>query len=266
MLLSLDIGNSSVSFALFDINDPSCPLIVSSKISCTKNRSCDEYAVMIRNILDLKIQSDKYKITCAAISSVVPSVTRSVANAAKILCGSDPFIVGPGIRTGFKISINDPAALGSDIVANVAAALQIANSPLVVFDAGTANTVTVVDNSNTLIGTAIMPGIRVSADALSNNAELLDSISLDSKDLPLIGKTTDQSVRSGLIYGNALMLDGYIRNIRESIIPKDSDCKLGLIATGGFAEMITSKCRNKFIVDDSLTLRGIAALYLINRK
>lgn len=265
MLLSLDIGNSSVSFALFDLDEPSCPLIASSKISCTKNRSCDEYAVMIKSILDLKLNSNNYNITCAAISSVVPSVTVSVCNAAKILCGTDPFIIGPGIKTGFKITINDPAALGSDIVANTAAALQLSESPLVIFDAGTANTVTVIDN-NTLIGTIILPGIRVSADALSNNAELLDSVPLDSRDLPLIGKTTDQSVRSGLIYGNALMLDGYIRNIRESLIPKDSDLKLGLIATGGFAEMITSKCRNKFIVDDSLTLKGIAALYLRNKN
>lgn len=266
MLLALDIGNSSVSFALFDIDAPSCPLVASSKVSCIKNRSSDEYAVMIKNILDLKLGSSGYIISCSAVSSVVPSITRSVCAAAKKLCGYDPFIVGPGIKTGFKISINDPAALGSDIVANISAALLISKAPLVIFDAGTANTIAVVDSTGTLTGIVITPGIRVSADALSNNAELLDTVSLDSSELHLIGKTTDQSIRSGLINGNAFMLDGYIRNIRESLIPKDSDQKLGLVATGGFSEIITAKCRNKFTLDDSLTLKGIAVLYVKNRK
>lgn len=265
MLLAVDIGNTSVSFALFDSSRSADPLVVSSKLSVQKNRSADEYAVLMKQILDLKIRDD-YSIDCAAVSSVVPSVTGAVVSAASILSNSSPFIIGPGIKTGFKIAINDPACLGSDIVSNTSAALDICDSPLVIFDAGTANTITIIDSTRTLIGTVILPGVRISASALSENAELLDTILLSDKDVPLIGKTTGQSIRSGLINGNSLMLDGFVRNIRELLIPKDSEKKLGLVATGGFAKLITDNCRNKFIVDEALTLRGIASLYFSNIK
>jgi len=265
MLLAIDIGNTSVSFALFDKDRNPDELVVSSKISTQKNRSADEYAVLIKQILDLKLGSD-YSIDCSAVSSVVPTVTASVLSAAEILSGSKPYLIRPGIKTDFKISVNDPATLGSDIVSNVAAALEIAEPPLVIFDAGTANTITVIDEQRSLIGTVIMPGIRIASAALHENAELLDSVSVSSSELPIIGKNTEESVRSGLIHGNSLMLDGFVRNIRESFTAKDSANKLSLIATGGFSELITDHCRNKFFTDTSLTLRGVAALFYKNLK
>ncbi len=263
MLLAVDIGNTSVSFALFDSVSMSVEPIVASKISVQKNRSDDEYAVLIKQILDMRLP-DGYDIDCAAVSSVVPSITNTVVRATKILSGSQPHLIGPGIKTGFKISINDPACLGADIVSNTAAALNVCMPPLIIFDAGTANTITAIDESCSLIGTIIMPGIRISSSALHDNAELLDSVPISGEDMPMIGKNTEESVRSGLVYGNSMMLDGFVRNIRESLVPKDSDTKLGLVATGGFAKVITDKCRNKFIVDDFLTLRGIATLYYKN--
>lgn len=260
MLLAIDIGNTSVSFALFKSN---CTPIVQSKISVQKNRSSDEYAVLINQILDLHLP-DGFEINHTAISSVVPSVTTTVAHAAETLSSNKPYIIGPGTKTGFKISINDPACLGSDIVSNVAAAMDFCKPPFIVFDAGTANTITVVDENSSLIGTIIMPGIRISASALNDNAELLDNIDLSNPKLEMIGKNTSDSIKSGLVYGNSMMLDGFVRNIRESLIPKDSDTKLGLVATGGFAELIVDNCRNKFIIDNSLTLKGIATLFMRN--
>ena len=265
MLLAIDIGNTSVSFALFDVSDGTAIPVVSSKVSVLKNRCSDEYAVLIKQILDLRL-SGNYNITCSAISSVVPSITSTVSQAAEILSGTKPYVICPGIKTGFKISINDPACLGSDIVSSVAAALEIANPPFLIFDAGTANTISVVDETCSLIGTIIIPGIRISASALYDNTELLDPVALSDSGLPLIGKSTDESVRSGLVYGSSSMIDGLVRNIRESLIPKDSPVKLGLIATGGFSRLITAHCRNRFTIDDSLTLKGIAALYLKNKK
>ena len=263
MLLCIDIGNTNVSFALFDKTDDTPVCVMASELSCVKNRSADEYAVIMKSIIDLKIGSG-YIIDSASISSVVPSATNIVADAARILSGSGPFIIGPGIKTGFKIDINDPASLGTDIAANVAAAIQDTNKPVIIFDAGTANTITVVDNNRTVIGIIILPGLRISAESLSDNAELLDSVAIDYSDIPLIGKSTAESVRSGLVHGNSLMLDGYVRNIREMLTADDPENKPVLIATGDYAECITSKCRNKFRFDSSLTLKGIATLYYKN--
>lgn len=268
MLLTLDVGNTSVSFALFDLgDDPDAGLpepVVLSRIAVRKNAGADEYAVLIRDILKLHLGGSDPVIDSAAVSSVVPSASAAIADAATILSGHMPYIIAPGIKTGFRISIYDPACLGADIVSNAAAALLICKPPLVIFDAGTANTITVIDESRTLIGTVISPGMRISASALFEHAELLDTVSLGSGKLPMIGRNTDESVRSGIIYGNAMMLDGFVRNIRESILPKDGVSKLGLIATGEFARIITDNCRNKFICDDALTVKGIAALFRRN--
>ena len=267
MLLALDIGNTSIAFGLFDTHSDdtvSAPVIL-SRLALRKNASADEYAAIIRSIVDLRLGTVP-TIDCAAISSVVPSAAAAVTNAAEILSRSEPYVIKPGIKTGFRIGIYDPACLGSDIVANTAAALEICKPPFVVFDAGTANTITFVDESCTFTGTVIAPGLRISSAALHEHAELLDSVPLGDSKLPMIGRNTDESVRSGLIYGNAMMLDGYVRNIREMSIPKGSDTKLGLIATGEFAEIITKFCRNKFYIDDALTVKGIASLYFRNKR
>lgn len=264
MLLALDIGNTSVSFGVFDTecSEQKDNLLFSSKVSVQKNRSADEYAVLIKEILGLRFPGfESIEINSAAVSSVVPSVTPAVCGAAEILSGGKPYIIRPGVKTGFKIDIKDPACLGADIVSNTAAAFEILNPPFIIYDAGTANTITVVDGSATLCGTVIMPGIRISASALHENAELLDAVSLSGTDNPIIGKDTAESVRAGLIYGNALMLDGFVRNIREQIVNKDVGAKLGLVATGGFSRLVVRYCRNKFICDDSLTLRGISLLF-----
>ena len=268
MLLALDIGNTSVTFGLFDLSDDSAPVspVVLSKIAVRKNAGADEYAVMIREILKLHLDDRETHIDCAAVSSVVPSTSAAITEAAYILSGKKPYVIGPGIRTGFRIGIYDPACLGADIVSNTAAALDICKPPFIIFDAGTANTITVVDTSCTLTGTIISPGLRISSSALYEHAELLESVPINSGKLPIVGRDTDESIRSGLIYGNALMLDGFVRNIRETVLPKDSDCKLGLIATGEFAKIITDHCRNKFIYDEALTVKGIAALYRLNNK
>ena len=265
MLLALDIGNTSVAFGLFDLSSDesaSSPVVL-SRLAVRKNASADEYAVLISEILRLRLGSDPI-IDSSAISSVVPSTFAAVSDAAMILSGHKPYVIGPGIRTGFRISIYDPACLGADIVSNTAAALEICEPPFIIFDAGTANTITVVDSSCSLIGTIISPGLRISATTLNEHAELLDSVPLGGGKLPMIGRNTDESVRSGIIYGNAMMLDGFVRNIRETIVQKNSLHKLGLISTGEFARRITEHCRNKFVYDEALTIKGVAALYRRN--
>lgn len=268
MLLAIDIGNSSVALGIVDISDTNAPEIIAlSRISLQKNRTADEYAVIMRDVLNMRLgdKSGDISIDGVAVSSVVPSVTPVISCAAKIITGVQPFIIGPGIHTGFRLAIDDPSTLGADIVANVSAALTALVPPMVIFDAGTANTLTLVDRDKSVSGIIIMPGLRISASSLHDSAELIDGVALFSNDVPLIGKNTEQSILSGLINGNAAMIDGLVRSIRESLNCKDTGEKLSLVATGEYARIIASKCRNKFTIDETLTLKGTATLYCTNR-
>lgn len=130
---------------------------------------------------------------------------------------------------------------------------------------GTVNTVTVIDKERTVLGSIFTPGVRISAESLSQNAELIESVAIGTDATPLIGKNTEEALKSGIINGNSAMLDGIIRNLREMLIDKNSDEKLALVSTGEYAEIILRNCRNKFAYDPALTLRGIASLYVRNR-
>lgn len=261
MLLAIDIGNSSISVGVFDISDKLCPKIVVSFKITAKDFSADEYTVRINDFL----LRSHVQVTNAVISSVVPSLTDVLSRAAFNICGKKPFIIASGIRTGFGIKIKNPEQLGSDIVCNVAAALHIMDAPLAILDMGTATTITVVDGNKCILGTIIIPGLKISLDALYDSAAQLSDITLESTP-EIIGNDTKSSICSGIINGNALMIDGFIRNIREEIGIKESGAKLGLVATGGLCNLILPHLRNKFSFDESLTLFGMVYLYLNNNK
>ena len=270
MLLSIDIGNTSISFGTFEVSPNGQPkLIFSSEISSCERRSTDEYAVLFKEIFSLKssVQGAIEPIDAIAISSVVPTLTDRIASAAQLFsgCSSQPYIIGPGIKTGFRIAIDDPASLGADIVSDCAAALDLFAPPIAIFDAGTVNTVTVIDKERTVLGSIFTPGVRISAESLSQNAELIESVAIGTDPTPLIGKNTEEALKSGIINGNSAMLDGIIRNLREMLIDKNGGQKLALVSTGEYAEIILRNCRNKFAYDPALTLRGIASLYVRNR-
>ena len=259
MLLCADIGNTSIKFGVFQLSDnentPICTFSLSSDIS----RSSDEYEFFIRQLLISKNISGE--INKSVISSVVPSLTHTIKKSLRNLCNYDPFIIGQGTKTGFKIKIDSPIEFGADMVSNCAAAIHLCKAPLVIVDFGTATTITVIDEKQTVLGSIIMPGIKVSADALFGSAELLNGISLNNPK-SLIGKNTQDSIRTGIINGNAFMIDGFIRNIRETVCT--ADAKLNLLATGGLSNVIVPNLRNKFTVIDDLTLIGAAKLYKIN--
>ncbi len=271
MLLAFDIGNSSITIGAFRLcADGVNELICRFGVSARSGSTSDEYVMFIRDYLEhagigVHGSREDYAdvIDCAVISSVVPGLTHILSRAAKILAGSDPFIITPGIHTGFGIRIKDPAQLGSDIVANVAASVHLSSVPFVILDMGTATTLTVVNNHTEVIGTIIMPGLRISMDALTGSAALLSDVTLEKPD-DLIGRDSRTSTLSGVIGGHILMIDGFIRNIREELGIRESGEKLGLIATGGLADRILPHTRNRFRCEPSLTLYGAAALYRRN--
>jgi len=277
VLLAFDIGNSSITIGAFDtaaLSDGSRDLpspVCRFQISARPGTTSDEYMILIRDYLEhigigvcgSRTAFDR-TIDCAVISSVVPSLTHVAARCALQLCGTEPFLITPGIHTGFGIRIKDPAQLGADIVANAAASLRICDPPFVILDMGTATTLTVVDTNREIIGTIILPGLRLSMDALTGSAALLSGVALEKPD-ELIGRDSRTSILSGVIGGHILMIDGFLRNIREELHLKESGRKLGLIATGGLADTVIPHTRNRFHCEPSLTLIGAAELFCRNQ-
>ncbi len=272
MLLAIDIGNSNISVGIFEIATNTMPELISHFKITSAQLSYDELLARISDLLsrndihDFSCAAYKFRfIDCAVISSVVPSLTDTVIRVAAKICGKRPFVINCGIRTGFEIKIKNPEQLGTDIVCNCAATLELFNGPSIILDMGTATTLTVIDKKLTIQGTVIIPGLRVSLEALYNSAAQLGDSAIGTN-VELIGKDTNSAISSGIINGSAFMIDGFVRNIREQLGLTGTDTKLSLIATGGLAEYVLPCLRNKFIYHETLTLLGQALLYCRNNK
>lgn len=259
MLLAIDIGNSMIKFAVY--NKSSLEKTAGFQIAASSIRSADEYKLHINQFLFAFQLIDQ--IDASVIASVVPSLTTPIYQAATQICGRKPFMVGAGTHTGFKINIDVHSQLGADIVANVAAARLFCMSPFVVVDMGTATTLTAVDRNGNIIGTIIHPGLKISLDVLADSAALLNDVPL-VKPAMLIGQNSISSMQSGIVNGHICMIDGFIRQLRQTLCQENET--LSLVATGGHAETVIPYCRNKMKIDSDLTVRGAAALYFANRK
>lgn len=282
MLLSVDIGNSSISFGVFcatSANDLGVEMVHAFTISA-RSITADEYALLISDFLRIKHLSPSPSsvfynssdadtkctcVDCAAVASVVPSLTETLCSAVEMITGHKPFVVTSGIRTGLGIRIKNPAQLGADIVSNVACAVAMYDTPIIVLDVGTATTLTVIDEDRNILGTVIMPGLAVSLAALSGSAAQLSDIPL-SAPASLIGRDSAESVQSGVVNGHAIMIDGFIRNIREQYPELTANRKFSLVSTGGLSSVVLSRMRNKFTDFPTLTLSGIAHLFFRNNE
>lgn len=263
MLIAFDIGNSGISVGIFSVSENTPMLRLKARLASDVRRTSDEYIIQIRGILLLH-QVNPAEISASAISSVVPELTATIAAAAQFFSGRPPLVLGPGVRTGLNIRIDQQTQLGSDIVANAVAALVRTTAPAVIADFGTATTLAVIDMDASLTGAIICPGVRVSMDALAHSASLLGGVDLE-RPASIVGKNTHDSVTSGVIYGHILMIDGFIRELRHSLCT-NPNVKLSLIATGGLADRIVPYCRNRFTCVEALTLHGIAEIYMRNRS
>lgn len=253
MVLTIDIGNTNIVLGEW-VEDQ---LMFVSRVETDKNMTEDSYAVRIKFILEL-YKVNFSEIEGSIISSVVPQITCQVANAVEKLTGKKPLIIGPGIKTGLNIRIDDPAELGSDLVVDAVAALAKYPKPIIIFDMGTATTVSVIDKDGCFLGGAIMPGLRVGLNALAENASLLPQVGLDAP-RDIIGKNSTDSMKSGAVFGTASMIDGMIERIEERL-----NSKATVVATGGNSKDIVPHCRKDVIFDGNLLLEGLIKLYKKN--
>lgn len=256
MLMTVNIGNSVISIGFFE-NE--CKLVSSFKISCDIKKTSDEYLSLINNISnDLRI--NKEDISGAIIASVVPQLTHKIKDTVLRFSGSEPILVGPGVKTGFPIRIDDPSELGGDIVSNTAAAvhLKTVGRCAIVADMGTANTVSAIGRNGEYLGCVIFPGVEVSLEALHISTAQLPNVD-PSSSKKIIGKNSKDSICSGVVLGNAITVDGFIRKFATEM--KCELEELELFATGEYANDILSNSIYKFDVDEHLTLKGLYHIY-----
>lgn len=255
MVLAVDIGNSNIVVGC--VEDERVLFI--ERMSTNRNSTALEYAVLIKTVLELNGYAQQV-FEGGIVCSVVPTVTNNVKAAIEKLIGKPPLVVGPGLKTGLKIRLDNAAALGSDRVADAVAAVHHYPCPLITIDMGTATTISVVDRDQTFIGGVIMPGLKISTDALTSKTSQLPQISLDPPK-KAIGRNTVDCMRSGVILGCASTIDGIIAKIEAEL---GYGCTV--VATGGLSKLVMPFCKRRIIHDEQLLLKGMMLLYRKNSR
>ena len=255
MLLAIDIGNTNIVIGCIR-NDE---ILYKARIATDYSKTSDQYAVEIKNILDI-FGVSKDDVSDCIISSVVPPVFNSVKTGVIKLIRKQPMVVGVGLKTGLNIQVEVPSQVGSDRIVIAVAALAEYKAPLILMDLGTATTIEVIEPENVYVGGVIIPGVKTSLDALTSKAAQLPGISLDQPK-KVIGKNTVDCIRSGMSYGTAAMIDGIIDRMEAELGHSAT-----LIATGGMAQFIAPLCKHSIILEKDLLLKGLNIIYKKNKR
>ena len=255
MILAIDIGNTNIVVGCFDKDQ----VLFVERVSTDHTKTELEYAISLKNVLeiyDIKPSS----VEGGIISSVVPPLTNVLKSSAEKIISGEVLVVGPGIKTGLNIMMDNPASVGSDLIVDAIAAIHEYPVPLVFIDMGTATTISVVDEEKRYRGGMILPGMRVSMDSLTSRTAQLPHISMEAPK-KLIGRNTIDCMKSGMIYGNASCIDGMIRRIKKELGRED----VTVIATGGLSKIIIPYCEETIIYDNELLLKGLRLIYEKNK-
>lgn len=258
MLFVCDIGNSSIKTGVYDGEN----LLFRSVFSTAEQRTADDMAVLFRGSFAMH-GIDLERIRGAVIASVVRPVTSAAASAIELLMHVKPLIVGPGVKTGLNIKTDIPSQLGADIAACAVGAQLMRPRPQIIISMGTATTFASINSEGELCGVLIIPGIGVALAALADKAAELPRTGL-ARPSTLLGRNTVDSMNSGIIYGNASMLDGLL----DRIASEWDQNELEAVATGAFAEIVmpymVSKHRVRYVED--LSLQGLKRIFQLNNK
>ena len=255
MILTVDIGNSNIVIGGVEGEE----ILFEARLRTDATKTSDEYCVDLKSLLDV-YHVDADSIEGGIIGSVVPQVLNSFQTAIKKLTGKQCLVVGPGLKTGLNIKIENPAQTGADLVVGCVAALREHKPPMIVVDMGTATTMVVLDQTGALVGGCICPGVKISLDALTDRTALLPGLQLD-RPKHAIGRNTIDCMRSGIMMGNAAMIDGMVERMEAEL-----GYKTTVIATGGIARFVTPMCKTPIIYDKDLLVKGLATLYRENKR
>ena len=250
MLLAIDIGNTNITLGLFDDS----VLKTTARIATDLGKTPDQYALEIKGAVELHGEEISQVEDCI-ISSVVPTVCSAVSAAVTLLCDTVPLVLGPGVKTGLNIKIDNPSQLGADLVAGAVGALNEYTMPCIVIDMGTATTLSVLDKNGVFLGGSIGAGVALTLKALNQGTAALPAVSI-APSHSVIGSNTIDCLQSGLVYGTAAMLDGLIERMEEEL-----GYSATVVATGGLSKEIIPLCRKDIIYNENLLLDGLRIIY-----
>lgn len=255
MILALSVENTNLVMGCFSGED----ILFTSRMAADRSKTGDEYAISFKSILDIHgIVLEQ--IQGSIVSSVVPALINEIKAALRLMLGKEPLVVGPGVKTGLNILMDNPAALGSDMVVNAVAATAEYPVPLIVIDLDTATTLLAVDEKKRFVGTVIAPGAALSAAALADACDQLPRITIEAP-REIICKNTIDCMKSGTVFGTAAMLDGMVERMERQV---GMTCTV--IATGLYAGIIAPYCSRTLLVDDKLLLKGLKRIYDKNNR
>ena len=255
-ILAIDIGNTNIVLGVLEKEK----ILVSCTLGTDRNKTADEYAVLFRNLLEIRHIAVE-DLEGAILSSVVPALKEPIREAVDHITGKRCLMVGPGLKNGLKIRIDDPAQLGSDCVAVAVAAAAEYPMPALIFDMGTATTLSVLNEKGEYLGGMLMPGVRIGLEALAEQTSQLPQICLDKEPHALIGTNSNDCMVNGVLYGNAAMLDGIVDRLRA-----EQGEEFTILATGSVAAQIVTHCKENVIYDADLLLKGLRRIYYKNRR
>ena len=256
MILAIDAGNTHIVLGCLSEGS----LCFTARIGTDRVKTEDEYALMFRSLFELH-QVDRRAVEGAILSCVVSELTNVLSKAVETVIEKKPLVVGAGLKTGLNIKIDDPGQLGADLVVDAVAALAKYPKPLIIFDMGTANTMSVIDGRGRFLGGAIMAGPRLCVDALSAHTSQLPCVELNAPP-KVVGSNTIQCMQSGAIFGNAAMIDGLVDRVEEEL----GEPVASVVATGGLSSRVIPFCRRSIILEEDLILQGLQIIYDKNRK
>jgi type III pantothenate kinase len=250
MLLVIDVGNSNTVLGVYEGEK----LLHHWRVWTDRQKTSDEYGILLRNLYDASHFSSR-EIKAIIIASVVPPLTPTIVELCERYFGVAPMVVGPGIKTGISIKMDNPREVGADRIVNAVAAYAKHGKASIVVDFGTATTFDYVSEKGDYMGGVIAPGVNISAEALFRQASKLPRIEI-AKPPTVIGKNTVTAMQSGLFYGYVAMVDGIISRIR-----KELRLNPFVIATGGLARDIAAESSEIHEIDENLTLEGLRIIY-----
>lgn len=254
MIIAVDVGNTNIVLGFLEGER----LINECRLSTAAEDSAEEYAIKLNSIFEIcKIAVGD--IEGCVLSSVVPPLNRTISKALMIITGKKPIVVGPGVKTGLNIKINNPAELGADMVVGAVAGIAKYPCPQIIFDLGTATTASVIDADGCFLGGAIICGVKTALNALATSTAQLPQIEIIAPD-SAIGANTIDSMRSGTVFGAAAMIDGLIKRFESELGQKAS-----AIITGGLGSVIAEHCVSDVIVDRNLLIDGLRLIYEKNK-
>ncbi len=256
MILAIDCGNSQIVIGCIDKDGTISNIF---RMESRPRKTAFEYAADIHQVIRL-LRMDVLPLEGAVLSCVVPSLRNTLQEAARLITGGKVLVIGAGIRTGIRIRIDDPGTVAPDLVSTAVAANALFPCPCIIIELGTATAVTALDENGDYIGGAFIPGVNISLDALSSRASLLPSVEI-APPKKVIGTSTQDSMKSGIIYGSAGALDGMIDRFSEELGSVKS-----IVATGTLAGLICPFCKHEITISENLIFHGLWRLWNNNRK